>query len=59
MRNSAGTDVVTFKYDAFGNCTVSGDTVLAKWCRIRPVMFVLAYALALLGMPAIWVYALA
>ena len=35
VRNSAGTDVVTFKYDAFGKCTVSGDTVLAQWCRIR------------------------
>ena len=33
--NSAGTKVVTFKYDAFGRCTVSGDTSLAQWCRIR------------------------
>ena len=30
-----GTKIVTFKYDAFGKCTVSGDTVLAQWCRIR------------------------
>ena len=33
--NSTGTKVVTFKYDAFGKCTVGGDTVLAQWCRIR------------------------
>ena len=33
--DSTGTKVVTFKYDAFGKCTVGGDTVLAQWCRIR------------------------
>ena len=26
---------MTFKYDAFGRCTVSGDTTLAEYCRIR------------------------
>ena len=35
MYDSTGTKVVTFKYDAFGKCTVGGDTVLAQWCRIR------------------------
>ena len=33
--NSAGTKVVGFRYDAFGRCTVSGDTSLAQWCKIR------------------------
>ena len=33
--NSTGTKVVTFKYDAFGRCTVIGDVNLAQWCRIR------------------------
>ena len=33
--NSTGTKVVTFKYDAFGRCTVSGNTTLAQWCKIR------------------------
>ena len=33
--NSAGTKVVTFTYDAYGNCTVSGDAVLAQYCKIR------------------------
>ena len=33
--NSAGTKVVGFTYDAYGNCTVSGDTSLAQWCKIR------------------------
>lgn len=33
--NSAGTKLVTFKYDAYGNCTVSGDTSLAYRCKIR------------------------
>ena len=33
--NSAGTKLVTFKYDAYGNCTVSGDAVLAQYCKIR------------------------
>ena len=33
--NSAGTKLVTFKYDAYGRCTVSGDTVLAQNCKIR------------------------
>ena len=33
--NSTGTKVVTFTYDAFGRCTVSGDTTLAEYCRIR------------------------
>ena len=33
--NSAGTKLVTFKYDAFGRCTVSGDANLAQWCKIR------------------------
>ena len=35
MYNSTGTKVVTFTYDAFGRCTVSGDTTLAEYCRIR------------------------
>ena len=29
--NSSGTKVVTFKYDAYGNCTESGDNVLAQY----------------------------
>ncbi|MBQ9108384.1 MAG: RHS repeat-associated core domain-containing protein [Clostridia bacterium] len=33
--NSSGTKLVTFKYDAYGNCTVSGNTTLAQWCKIR------------------------
>ncbi len=33
--NSAGTKLVTFTYDAYGNCTVSGDTSLAYRCKIR------------------------
>ena len=33
--NSAGTKVVTFTYDAYGNCTVSGDESLADYCKIR------------------------
>ncbi|MBR2919501.1 MAG: RHS repeat-associated core domain-containing protein, partial [Clostridia bacterium] len=33
--NSAGTKVVGFTYDAYGNCTVSGDTSLAYRCKIR------------------------
>ncbi|MBQ9108386.1 MAG: hypothetical protein IJY49_06175 [Clostridia bacterium] len=33
--NSAGTKVVGFTYDAFGRCTVSGNTTLAQWCKIR------------------------
>ena len=33
--NSSGTKLVTFKYDAYGNCTMSGDTVLAQYCKIR------------------------
>ena len=33
--NSAGTKLVTFKYDAYGNCTVSGDTSFAQNCKIR------------------------
>ena len=33
--NSAGTKVVGFTYDAYGNCTVSGDAVLAQYCKIR------------------------
>ena len=33
--NSAGTKVVGFTYDAYGNCTVSGNTTLAQWCKIR------------------------
>ncbi|MBR7162721.1 MAG: hypothetical protein IKD35_01975 [Clostridia bacterium] len=33
--DSTGTKVVGFRYDAFGRCTVSGDTNLAQWCRIR------------------------
>ena len=33
--NSSGTKLVTFKYDAYGNCTVSGDATLAQWCKIR------------------------
>ena len=32
---SAGTKVVTFTYDAFGKCTVSGDINLAMACNIR------------------------
>ncbi len=35
MYNSSGTKLVTFKYDAYGNCTVSGDATLAQWCKIR------------------------
>ena len=33
--DSTGTKVVTFKYDAFGRCTVSGNSTLAQWCKIR------------------------
>ena len=33
--NSSGTKLVTFKYDAYGNCTVSGDANFAQWCKIR------------------------
>jgi RHS repeat-associated protein len=33
--NSAGAKVVTFTYDAYGNCTVSGDESLANHCKIR------------------------
>ena len=33
--NSAGTKVVGFTYDAYGNCTESGDTSLANYCKIR------------------------
>ena len=33
--SSSGTKLVTFKYDAYGNCTVSGDTSLAYRCKIR------------------------
>ena len=33
--NSAGTKVVGFTYDAYGNCTVSGNATLAQWCKIR------------------------
>ena len=33
--NSSGTKLVTFKYDAYGNCTVNGDAVLAQYCKIR------------------------
>ena len=33
--NSAGTKVVGFTYDAYGNCTVSGDNALAQYCKIR------------------------
>ena len=33
--NSSGTKLVTFKYDAYGNCTVSGDTSFAQYCKIR------------------------
>ena len=35
MYNSSGAKVVGFKYDAYGRCTVSGDTVLAQNCKIR------------------------
>ena len=33
--NSAGTKLVTIKYDAYGNCSVSGDASLASYCKIR------------------------
>ena len=33
--NSSGTKLVTFRYDAYGNCTVSGDANFAQWCKIR------------------------
>ena len=33
--NSSGTKLVTFKYDAYGNCSVSGDASLASYCKIR------------------------
>ncbi|MBP3292105.1 MAG: RHS repeat-associated core domain-containing protein [Clostridia bacterium] len=33
--DSTGAKVVGFKYDAFGRCTVSGNTTLAQWCKIR------------------------
>lgn len=33
--NSSGTKLVTFTYDAYGNCTVSGDESLADYCKIR------------------------
>ena len=33
--DSTGTKVVTFKYDAFGRCTVSGNATIAQWCKIR------------------------
>ena len=33
--NSSGTKLVTFKYDAYGNCTVSGDANFAQYCKIR------------------------
>ena len=33
--NSTGTKLVTFKYDAYGNCTVNGDTSFAQYCKIR------------------------
>ena len=33
--NSSGTKLVTFTYDAYGNCTVSGDASLASYCKIR------------------------
>ena len=33
--NSARTKVVGFTYDSYGNCTVSGNTTLAQWCKIR------------------------
>ena len=26
---------MTFKYDAFGRCTVGGNSTLAQWCKIR------------------------
>ena len=33
--DNTGAKVVGFKYDAFGRCTVSGNTTLAQWCKIR------------------------
>ena len=33
--NSSGTKLVTFTYDAYGNCSVSGDASLASYCKIR------------------------
>ena len=33
--NSSGTKLVTIKYDAYGNCSVSGDASLASYCKIR------------------------
>ena len=33
--NSAGTKLVTFTYDAYGNSSVSGDELLADYCKIR------------------------
>ena len=33
--NGSGTKLVTFKYDAYGNCTVNGDTSIAQYCKIR------------------------
>ena len=33
--NSSGTKLVTFTYDAYGNSSVSGDELLADYCKIR------------------------
>ena len=33
--NSAGTKLVTFTYDAYGNSSFSGDELLADYCKIR------------------------